>query len=53
MNNTCIGCNVTNCVHHSGDSNYCTLPKIMVSFTSGCKANNKQCTDCDSFQAKC
>ncbi|MEF9952227.1 MAG: DUF1540 domain-containing protein [Clostridium sp.] len=53
MNNSSIGCTVKNCVHHSSESNCCTLSKIVVSSSDGCRANTKQCTDCDSFQAKC
>ncbi len=49
--NKCIACSVTNCAHHDGCENYCTLPKIQVGTHEACPTK-ADCTDCQSFQMK-
>lgn len=49
--NKCIACTVSQCRHHCGDSDFCTLDKILV----GSHEDNPtmdQCTDCKSFLRK-
>lgn len=46
--NSSIKCSVTNCKHHSGNENYCTLNAINV----GCCDSSVTCcknTECASF----
>jgi len=49
--NSSIGCIVSECRYHAGNSDHCTLDKIMVgkkeSYTS-----KVEDTDCESFKAK-
>ncbi len=49
--NTCIGCDVKNCAHHAGTSNYCMLEKINVRGETPV-ADCPECTQCGSFE-KC
>ncbi|MBP5605019.1 MAG: DUF1540 domain-containing protein [Ruminiclostridium sp.] len=49
--NKCIECTVSNCTHHCGSSNFCSLDSIRI----GTHENNpevEQCTDCLSFSMK-
>ena len=47
--NNSIKCSVTNCAHHCGGQNYCTLNEIKVGC---CEPNATKCasTECASFQ---
>lgn len=49
--NSSIGCIVSECRYHAGNSDHCTLDKIMVgkkeSYTS-----KVEDTDCESFKVK-
>ena len=47
--NNSIKCSVTNCAHHCGGQNYCTLHEIKVGC---CEPNATKCasTECASFQ---
>ena len=50
--NLSIGCNVTECKHHTQDD-YCSLQKINVVKTSGTtNAATVESTDCASFVVK-
>lgn len=49
--NSSIGCTVKECKYHCNEDNYCTLNKIEVGKHSS-EANSKECTDCNSFEAK-
>ena len=49
--NRCIECTVSQCRHHCGSENYCSLERIMVG-THECDPTVKQCTDCMSFDRK-
>ncbi|MDR0890242.1 MAG: DUF1540 domain-containing protein [Oscillospiraceae bacterium] len=49
--NKCIGCSVTQCSHHCGSENYCSLNKIQVG-THESDPSMDQCTDCKSFDKK-
>lgn len=56
MNNNCqanrsIQCTVTNCKHHCGSEQYCSLDCIMVG-THESDPTMKACTDCKSFEMK-
>ena len=46
--NESIACDVTECIHHSGQENYCALDKIRVIKHSGSATTVEQ-TDCGSF----
>ena len=46
--NESIACEVTECIHHSGQENYCALDKIRVIKHSGSATTVEQ-TDCGSF----
>lgn len=49
--NQSIKCHVSNCTHHCGTENYCSLDCITV----GSHETNPtvdQCTDCKSFRLK-
>ncbi|MCT4593639.1 MAG: DUF1540 domain-containing protein [Anaeromicrobium sp.] len=46
--NSSIGCNVTECKHHAGNTNLCTLDHIEV-IKHAQKADCPECTDCGSF----
>jgi len=49
--NESIGCNVTECTHHSEEGTYCALDKIQVVKHSGSATTVEQ-TDCGSFETK-
>lgn len=49
--NECIGCSVVQCEYHCGDKQYCSLDQIRVG-THEQDPTKKQCTDCESFEAK-
>lgn len=49
--NNSIECTVTQCKHHCGDSNYCTLNAIKVG-THEANPTMPECTDCQSFAKK-
>ena len=49
--NKSIGCTVTQCAHHCGKDNYCSLSKIQV-VTHESNPTMSQCTDCASFKTK-
>lgn len=49
--NESIGCNVTECRHHSNEGQYCSLQQIQV-IKQGMTASSQQQTDCASFVAK-
>ena len=49
--NKCIECTVSQCAHHCGDANYCSLERIMVGTHEG-NPTMDQCTDCKSFRCK-
>ena len=49
--NQSIGCTVTQCAHHCGKENYCSLSKIQV-VTHESNPTMSQCTDCASFKTK-
>lgn len=50
-NNTHIGCNVTECRHHSTTEDYCTLEHIDV-VKNTAEADCEKCTDCSSFEKR-
>lgn len=47
--NLSIGCSVSNCKHHCGSKQYCSLDKIKVDSDETC-ANTPECTCCHSFE---
>ncbi len=49
--NHSIGCTVSQCTHHCGNENYCSLNKIEV-VTHEANPTMPQCTDCASFKLK-
>ena len=49
--NRSIQCSVEQCLHHCVNCDYCSLDKIHVG-THESSPSQKQCTDCQSFQAK-
>lgn len=49
--NRSIKCSVTQCEHHSGAENYCTLDSIKVG-THEANPTVVECTDCESFIVK-
>lgn len=49
--NKSIQCTVSQCKHHCGEENYCSLDKIQVG-THEADPTVKQCTDCMSFDRK-
>lgn len=49
--NRSIQCTVSQCKHHCGEENYCSLERIMVG-THEADPTVKQCTDCMSFDRK-
>ncbi len=49
--NRCIQCSVTQCKHHCGKEDYCSLEMIRVG-THEADPTVKQCTDCMSFDRK-
>ena len=49
--NKSIGCTVTQCQHHCGGENYCTLDKITVG-THEANPTVIECTDCESFEVR-
>lgn len=51
MSNNNIGCNVTECRHHAGTVNQCSLNHIEV-VKHKTPATCPECTDCQSFEKK-
>jgi hypothetical protein len=51
MPNNSIGCNVTECRHHAGAVNQCSLNHIEVVKHKN-PATCPECTDCQSFEKK-
>jgi len=49
--NNSIECTVTECKHHCGDANYCSLNSIKVG-THEANPTMPECTDCQSFMKK-
>ena len=49
--NKCIECTVSQCAHHCGTENYCSLDSILVG-THECNPTQDQCTDCMSLHTK-
>ena len=49
--NRSIQCTVTQCKHHCGQENYCSLDRILVG-THEANPTVDQCTDCKSFRKK-
>ncbi|SHK92736.1 protein of unknown function [Anaerocolumna jejuensis DSM 15929] len=49
--NSSIGCRVTECQYHAGDSQHCTLDKIMVGKIESYSSKSED-TDCESFKPK-
>ena len=49
--NRAIQCSVTQCRHHCGEENYCSLESIRVG-THECDPTVDACTDCLSFVKK-
>lgn len=49
--NESIKCTVSQCSHHCGTENYCSLPCIQVG-THEANPTMDQCTDCKSFELK-
>lgn len=49
--NESIKCTVSQCMHHCGDKNYCSLSCINVG-THEMNPTMVECTDCNSFQLK-
>ena len=49
--NRSIQCTVTQCKHHYGQENYCSVNQIQVG-THETDPTVKQCTDCMSFDRK-
>lgn len=49
--NPSIECSVNNCSYHAQSEDYCTLHKIKVG-THESNPQEKECTDCDSFELK-
>ena len=49
--NKCIECSVSNCAHHCGTQNFCSLDKIRVG-THEANPTMAQCTDCLSYLKK-
>ena len=49
--NHCIECHVTQCGHHCGCEDYCSLDRICVG-THEANPTIDQCTDCMSFVKK-
>ncbi|BCJ99385.1 DUF1540 domain-containing protein [Anaerocolumna chitinilytica] len=49
--NSSIGCRVSECKYHAGDSQHCTLDKIMVGKNESYSSKAED-TDCESFKAK-
>ncbi|HBF77666.1 MAG TPA: DUF1540 domain-containing protein [Clostridiaceae bacterium] len=46
-----IGCTVTDCKHHCGEDDYCTLNKINV-VNHSTPTREVEATDCGSFEPK-
>jgi hypothetical protein len=49
--NESIGCDVTECTHHSQQGGYCALDRIQV-VKHGTQATSVEQTDCGSFATK-
>ncbi len=49
--NRSIGCTVSQCAHHCGSQDYCSLDQIMIG-THEANPTMDQCTDCKSFRLK-
>ncbi|MBQ7916211.1 MAG: DUF1540 domain-containing protein [Firmicutes bacterium] len=49
--NHCICCDVTECTHHAGTQDYCTLQTIHVEKHEP-NATQSKCTDCASFESR-
>ncbi len=49
--NKSISCTVSQCTHHCGQENYCSLDHILVGSHEACPTQD-QCTDCKSFSRK-
>lgn len=49
--NRSIECVVTNCTHHCGNQDFCSLDAIRVG-THEANPTVDQCTDCQSFKLK-
>jgi len=46
--NHCIACSVTNCAHHAGMENFCSLDRVVIG-THEKNPTVVQCVDCESF----
>ena len=46
-----VKCSVSNCRHHAGSQNYCSLNCVSIG-THECNPTMDQCTDCLSFTLK-
>lgn len=49
--NQSIKCTVSQCAHHCGDADYCTLNSINVG-THEMNPTMVECTDCNSFKLR-
>jgi len=49
--NESVKCSVSNCRHHAGSRNYCSLNCVSIG-THECNPSMDQCTDCLSFTLK-
>lgn len=49
--NESIKCTVSQCAHHCGDADYCTLSSINVG-THEMNPTMVECTDCNSFKLR-
>lgn len=49
--NRSIQCTVTQCKHHCGSENYCSLGQVQIG-THETDPSVKECTDCMSFNRK-
>ena len=47
--NESVKCSVSNCRHHAGSQNYCSLNCVSIG-THECNPTMDQCTDCLSFR---
>ena len=49
--NDSIHCTVSNCRHHCGQSDYCSLNCVSIG-THEANPTQPQCVDCESFEQK-
>lgn len=49
--NTSIKCSISECKHHCGNENYCSLGCISIG-THEANPTMVECTDCESFELK-